>query len=144
MGGGTKAGAEGATVGKRGVGKDGGCGRVRGGRSLWALEVSHIMLQSLPISTSFKKPHFAPTPPSPNHPIRSPQDLKSLILQIRLQGLPLQLLPQLQRRPFQPTCNPFKFRLRALKGCISARLKTVKRAHQPHRPAFVPTLGKST
>ena len=84
-----------------------------------------------------------PAPPSPNHPLSSPQDLKSLSLQIRLQVLPLQLLPKLQRRPFQPTCNPSEFRLGALKGYISAGLKTAKRAHQPHRPPFVPTLGKS-
>ena len=146
MGGGTKAGGEGTTAGDRGVGKDEeSCGGVRGRRSLWALEGSYITLSPSPISTSFKKALFCPpAPPSPNQPLRSPQDLKSLILQVRLQGLPLQLLPQLQRRPFQPTCNPSKFRLGALNGYISVRLRTAKRAHQPHRPPFVPTLGKST
>ena len=43
-----------------------------------------------------------PAPPSPNHPLWSPEDMKFLILQIRLQDLPLQLLSQLWRRPFQP------------------------------------------
>ena len=146
MGGGAKAGAEGATVGNREVGKNEGCcGRVRGRRSLWAPEGSYIILPPCPISTSFKKALFCPpAPPSPNHPLRSPQDLKFLILQIRLQGLPLQLLSQLQRRPFQPTCNPSGFKLGALKGYISARLKTAERAHQPHGPPFVRTSGKST
>ena len=34
-----------------------------------------------------------PMPPFPNHPLRIPRDLKSLILQTRLQDLPLQLHP---------------------------------------------------
>ena len=91
-----KGGGESATVGNRGVGKDeGSCGRVRGRRSLWALEGSYITLPPSPISTSFKNAllcpqcHYLPTTP------RSPQDLKSLILQVRLWDLPLQLLPQL-------------------------------------------------
>ena len=56
-----KAGGEGATLGNRGVGKDeGSCGRVKGRRSLWALEGSYITLPPSPISTSLKKPSFCP------------------------------------------------------------------------------------
>ena len=40
--------------------------------------------------------------------------------------------------------QPLQIQVGALNGYISARLKTAKRAHQPHGPPFVPTLGKST
>ena len=60
-GGGTRVGGESTTVGNRRVGKDeGSCGRVRGGRSLWAVEGSYITLPPSPISTSFKKASFCP------------------------------------------------------------------------------------
>ena len=60
-GGGAKAGGESTTVGNRGVGKDeGGCGRVRGRRSLWALEGSYTTFPPSPISTSFRKASFCP------------------------------------------------------------------------------------
>ena len=50
---------ESTSAGDRGMGKDeGSCGRVRGGRSLWALEGSYIALPHSPISTSFKKASF--------------------------------------------------------------------------------------
>ena len=65
-----KAGRESAAVGNRGVGKnEGSCGRVRGRRSLWALEGSYITFPPSPISTSFYKAlpcpqchHFPTTP----------------------------------------------------------------------------------
>ena len=55
-GGGAKAGGESTTVGNRGVGKDeGGCGRVRGGRSLWALEGVTSHSHPLPSQPPLKK-----------------------------------------------------------------------------------------
>ena len=82
---------------------------------------------------------FLPVPPSPSHPFRSPQDLKSQILQVRpLCPLP-QLLPKLQRWTFQPTCNPWGFKWGVPSACTSARLRVAKRAHQPHGPPLVPT-----
>ena len=84
VGGGVKAGGESTTVGNRGVGKDeGGCGRVRGRRSLWALEESYITLPPSPIATSFKKTllcpqhHHLPTTPSGVHRTWSLQSCRS-------------------------------------------------------------------
>ena len=124
---------------------EGSSGRIRGGRSLWALGGSCIILPSCPISPSHKETSvLPPAPPSPNHPLRSPQDLKSLNLQVRPLDLLLQLFPQLQRRPFQATCNPSGFKLGASKGYISAGLKIAKRVHQPHGPLSVPMSGRYT
>ena len=89
MGGGTKAGAEGATVGNRGVGKM---------KEAVAGSEAEGLYGLLRRVTSCSHPHpsqpplkslvLPPAPPSPNHLLRSPQDLKSLILQIRLQASP--------------------------------------------------------
>ena len=46
----------------------------------------------LPSQPPLEKPHPAPVPPFPNHPLGSQWDLKSPILQIRPHDLPLQLL----------------------------------------------------
>ena len=85
-----------------------------------------------------KKPCLPPVPPSPSHPFKSPQDLKSQILQVRPLCPPLQLQLQLQRRTYQPTCNPLGFKWGAKSVYTSARLRVAKRAHQPHRLPLVP------
>ena len=79
-----------------------------------------------------------PVPPSPSHLFKSPQDLKPQILQVRPLCLPLQLLLQLQRRTYQPTCNPLGFKWGAQSMYIHARLRVAKRTHQPLGLPLVP------
>ena len=85
-----------------------------------------------------RSPVFPPVPPSSSHPFKSPQDPKSQVLQVRPLCPPLQLLLQLQRRTYWPTCNPLGFKWGAQSACTSARLRVAKRAHQPHGLPFVP------
>ena len=76
-------------------------------------------------------------PPSPICPCRSPQDMMSLNLWIRHLRLSLQLLLQLQRRPFLLVCNPFVFSWGVSNKCTSARWRAARRAHQPPMLPFV-------
>ena len=137
---------EGAAARDGGVGEhEGGSGRIRGGRSLWAPEGSHIILPPCPHpNLLIKKPHACLQCHSfPSHcPLKSPQDLKPQILQIRPLCPPLQLLLQLQRKTHWPTCNPLEFKWGVQNECISAGLKVAKRAHQPHGQLSVPMWEK--
>ena len=125
---GLKVRREGASVRDRGVeADDRSSGRIRGRRSLWAPEGSHIIPLPCPVPASHKEASSCPTvPPSPSHPFKSPQDLKPQILQVRPLCPPLQLRLQLQRKTYWPTCNPLGFKWGVQSAYISARLKGCK------------------
>ena len=98
----------------------------------------------VPSQPSIKEPCCAPSITISQPPPQESTGPNVSNLQVRLQDLSLQLLPQLQRRPFQPTCNPSGFKLGVLKGYISVRLRPAQRAHQPPGPPFACISGEST
>ena len=60
----------------------------------------------LPSQPPSKKPHHAPSTTISQTPPQESTGLKVFDPAGQATDLPLQLLSQLQRRPFQPTCNP--------------------------------------
>ena len=98
----------------------------------------------VPSQPPIKKPHFASSttisqpPPQESTGPEVPEPADQVI------GPASPAVPKFQWRPFQPTCNPSEFKLGALKGYISARLKIAKRVHEPHGPLSVPTSGRYT
>ena len=92
MGGGPQIG-DGATVLEGwGIGEDGSIsGRFRGGGFLWASVGSNVIFLCIPSPLLIRKSATPHPAPSPICPLRSPEDLMSLILQTRQWRLSLQL-----------------------------------------------------